>query len=405
MSVERVNLGRRKFIASSISSLASAGVAGFGAKPLLAQDTSKTAATDIIHRTLGKTGIKVPIVGMGVMNANNPEIVEAAYNVGIRHFDTAARYQYGRNEQMVGEVIKKLGARDKVVIGTKEMRPAQRGESNINETKNKLIELCEGSLRRLKTDHIDILYVHSVSNAEEVNDQGILEGMATLKKQGKILASGVSTHQAMTEVINAVAEIGDYDVVLTAFNVAMAANGDLLTAIENAAQKGIAIVAMKTQAGGSRLPNPGSLRNYSSTVIATASLKWVMRNENIAASIPGFDNYQHMHEDFSVVHDLSYTEEERKFLSDNEITIGLGFCHQCGQCVTDCPYDVDIPSLMRTHMYAAQYANFHEARCTLDDIAVGRGLTACNVCGDCTATCVNTVDIAARIANLKMMYG
>jgi succinate dehydrogenase/fumarate reductase-like Fe-S protein len=54
-------------------------------------------------------------------------------------------------------------------------------------------------------------------------------------------------------------------------------------------------------------------------------------------------------------------------------------------------------------MYAAQYANFDQARRTLDDIPEGKSLSACANCSTCSATCANTVDIARRIDELKMM--
>ncbi len=397
---------RRGFLSTSITGLATTSILGLSPGMVLAQETKETANSkgEILYRTLGRTGLKIPIVSMGVMNANNPEIVQASYEIGVRHFDTAARYQYGRNEQMVGSVIKQLGVRDKVVIATKELRPVQRGDMTPKLVKEKLIDLCEGSLNRLKTDYIDILYIHTVTSAEEVNDPDVMEALALLKKQGKIRFVGVSTHEAMSEVINAVAEKGFYDVVLTAINVAMADDVDLLSAIENAASKGVGIIAMKTQAGGPRLPNPETLRRFKSTTIATACLKWVMRNENITTAIPGYNNFEHMHEDFSVAGNLEYTPEEKEFLSDNSITLSMGFCRQCRQCVPSCPKGADVPTLMRTHMYAAQYANFHHARAVLDDIPRSRGIQACTSCAQCLAQCANAVDIHRRIGELKTMY-
>ena len=75
---------------------------------------------------------------------------------------------------------------------------------------------------------------------------------------------------------------------------------DLLGAIENAASKGVGVIAMKTQAGGSRLPNPETLERFNSSIIATACLKWVMRNENITTAIPGYTNFEHMREEHFV---------------------------------------------------------------------------------------------------------
>lgn len=397
---------RRGFLSASISGLAATSVLGLAPRLALAQEASEAANSEgnIIYRTLGRTGLKIPIVSMGVMNADNPEIVHASYEIGIRHFDTAANYQYGRNEQMVGDVIKRLGARDKVVIATKELRPAQRGAMTLKQIKEKLTDLCEGSLNRLKTDYIDILYIHTVGSADEANNQDIMEAIALLKKQGKIRFAGIATHEAMAEVINAVAEKGFYDVVLTAVNVAMADDVDLLGAIENAASRGVGVIAMKTQAGGPRLPNPETLRRFNSSTIATACLKWVMRNENIATAIPGYTNFEHMREDFSVARNLEYTSEEREFLSDNSITLSMGFCRQCRQCVPTCPKGADVPTLMRTHMYAAQYANFHQARVVLDDIPKSAGIQACGSCVKCIARCAHAVDIHRKIGELKMMY-
>ena len=120
----------------------------------------------------------------------------------------------------------------------------------------------------------------------------------------------------MADVIEEVTRVGFYDVVLTAINVSMADDARLLGAMESGAASGVGLVAMKTQAGGSRLPNPSSLEGYSSTIVATASLKWALRHEFIATAIPGYDNFEHMREDLSVIRSLDYTDEEKAFLAE-----------------------------------------------------------------------------------------
>ncbi len=400
-------LTRRRFLTTAAGGLVSASLINLTPAKTLAQASAEegdVAEGNIIHRTLGRTGLNVPIVSMGVMNASNPEIVQASYEIGIRHFDTAAYYQFGRNEQMVGSVINRLKARDKIVLGTKIHTPGQRRGLQPEESKKKLIEACEASLRRLGTDYLDILYVHDVSDPETVADKAIIEGLEILKEQKKVLYTGIATHTRMNEVIDAVVNGGFYDVVLTAINFTMADNTALLESISKAAAQGVAIVAMKALAGGARWPNPQARQNYTSSTIATAALKWVLRNENIATSIPGYTNYEHMQEDFSVARNLEYTAEEKKLLSDNNVKLSLGYCHQCRECLATCPDGVDIPNLMRTHMYAAQYGNFHQARATLNDIPGNAGLRLCSECSSCQAQCANTVDIAHRIDELKMIY-
>jgi heterodisulfide reductase subunit C len=59
---------------------------------------------------------------------------------------------------------------------------------------------------------------------------------------------------------------------------------------------------------------------------------------------------------------------------------------------------------MRTHMYAAQYSNFGQARATLDEIAPDHSIGRCTSCDTCSARCANSVDIAYRIGDLKLIY-
>jgi len=397
---------RRRFLSTAATGLVSAGLVGLSPGVSLGQDAEAEAEggkKDIIYRRLGKTNVSVPIVSMGVMNSTNPGIIQASWELGVRHFDSAANYQYGRNEQMVGNVIKKLGVRDTAVIGTKVYIPEQRVD-DPKEAAKKIVQLCEGSLKRLKTDYVDILYIHDVSDPGAVGDPGIKEAMATLKEQKKIRLCGISTHRRTAEVINEATRVGFYDVVLTAFNFTMDDDEAMMAAVSNAAKNGVGIVAMKTLAGGQRLPNADSAQNYTSSTRIKAALKWVLRNENVATSIPGYDNYEHLKEDFSIASDLEYTPDERKFLSDNDVKLSMGFCRQCEQCLASCPNNADVPTLMRTHMYAAQYANFYQARITLDAIPKRSGLQACESCEACAAQCAGSVDISRRIDELKLMY-
>jgi predicted aldo/keto reductase-like oxidoreductase len=414
------DLSRRRFISTSLAGIAAAGLTGLGHRPAGAQEEAagKTEGTtvekaaaegaekaeaDIIYRDLGKTGIRLPIVSMGAMNSDNPELVKGSYDMGARHFDTASLYAFGRNEQMIGKVIKEMGVRDKVIIGTKE-RLAGRGGMSDADAKVKFIKLAEGSLKRLQTDYVDIVYIHSIGSAGELDDQASFAAMDQLKQDGKARATGVSTHQNMTEIINRVVEEDLCDVVLTSMNVSLADDTDFLEAIDRAAAKGIGLLAMKTQAGGRQLPNQNVFAQYESATIQKAMLKWVLRHESITTAIPGYTNYEHMNEDLSVMRNLEYAEDEKRFLADNELKMGLGFCHQCRLCVASCPHGVDVPTLMRTHMYAAQYSNFRQARAALDEIPPGRGIKVCGSCETCTARCANWVDIAYRIEDLKLMY-
>ncbi len=406
MSSNKSGVSRRGFLTASISGLVSAGMVGFAPRSLLAQDKkAEQKSGEIIYRTLGRTGMKVPIVSLGVGAVNSPAIIQAAYELGMRHFDTAANYHNGRNEQMLGNVLAKLKGRENSIIGTKIFVGPQREGADPGTLKKKAVSLVDGSLRRLKTDYIDIVYIHAVSSVEEVRQPGLLEAMKHLKELGKVKAIGLSTHSNMAVILSEAAESGEWDVVLTSFNFTMADDTEMMSAIDRAAEAGIGIVAMKTQAGGGHWPNPESRQNYSSSTINKAALRWVMNNKNVHTCIPGMGNFDHLNEDWSIALDLSYPEDEKKLLNDNNIKLSMGFCRQCKQCLASCPQDVDIPTLMRTHMYAQQYGDFYKARVALDEIPKHNNLTVCSDCSVCTAKCAHrSVDIASNIANLKQIY-
>lgn len=385
---------RREFI---VKPLVLAGAAG-----VLAQTESliaKPATGPLLHRTLGRTGITLPIVSMGVMNADIPGILRRSYELGIRHFDTAASYQEGRNEEMVGQVIKELDVRDKVIISTKQA--VRNHHLTTEEGKKRFISGVEASLQRLQMDHVDILYSHAVDSPAHLKDEGHLQALQALKKEGKTRFIGISTHNTV-EVIPEAIRMNMFDVFLVTWNYTMAHDQEMLNIIKSAADSGIGIVAMKTQAGGTVRPDP-KLPKQLPLFSQTALLKWVLNHEFVTTAIPGFSTYQHLEQDFVVARELGYTEDEKRFLADKAFVASAEFCHQCGQCREDCPNGVDIPVLMRSHMYAVQYGNRSLARQTLAELPISKGIEACGSCNRCAASCRKSVKIARKIDDLKAL--
>jgi predicted aldo/keto reductase-like oxidoreductase len=159
---------------------------------------------------------------------------------------------------------------------------------------------------------------------------------------------------------------------------------------------------MKTQAGGSwwRAQHQRD-KSVRGALNHAAMLKWALQHEVFATAVPGYTTFEHMREDFSVAYGLEYTPEEQQFMSDKGVQLALGFCHQCSQCVPSCSKGADIPALMRTAMYAYQYNNMEHAYATYQTIAQNQGLTQCQSCSVCTATCLNSVPIAHKIEALR----
>lgn len=403
MKSDHKDFSRREFMTKASAGIAVIGTAGLPTGRFTG-DTMKFTRTfqkdGIYYRKLGKTGLELPIVSMGVMNADNPAVVSRSYDIGVRHFDTAEGYQRGRNETMVGDVFSKLGVRDKIIIGTKIVHPNRRrrggsGSMGGAEVTQNILERLDKCLERLKTDYVDILYLHN-SGPEFMKDPAVHEAFDKAKEAGKIRFKAISTHTNMQLELNQAAEMGYYDVVLTSYNFTHSEDTKLANAIENAASKGIGLIAMKTQVGGER--------RYKKPVNHTATLKWALRNELMTTAIPGYTNFDHMNEDFSVASNLEFTADEKKFLADKDVKTGLNYCRQCGECTADCEKGVDVPSLMRTHMYAAGYANFFQAGETMSEIDPSRGLSNCSDCTECRVRCRYVVDVPANINDLRALY-
>jgi len=402
-------LGRRQFLAKSIAGVTSSGflVLSIQKSTGKTQDRSTHKKKNIIYRALGKTGIKLPIISMGCVNTLNSALVRKSYETGVRHFDTAAGYTRGLNEEMIGKAIKELGVRDQSYIGTK-IYVHSLTSSDSHKVKETSLRIAEESLKRLQTDYIDILYNQNVTSIDELKNPGVLEALQLLKEQKKARLIGFSTHRNMAELINEAITMDFYDVILTTFNYAYWDDKELINAIQAAANNGIGIIVMKTQCtqySDRRYDKPESiLKYYRGKIMQTAVLKWVMHHPFITTAIPGYANFNQMEEDFSVAYDLEYTDEEKKFLEDRGVKYSMGVCLQCDSCIPTCPKSVDIPTLMRTHMYATCYTNFYLAREALNEIREGRGLDQCASCDNCQAICQNKIDIAQRIDELKVIY-
>jgi predicted aldo/keto reductase-like oxidoreductase len=401
---------RRSFFTKSMAGLASFGILGLTKKtpiPGLADRTAQNPSAEPILRTLGRTGFKIPIVSMGVMNTFDSALLKRAYDLGMRHFDTAANYGLGRNESMVGQAIQELGARDKVVIATKVYIPEQQRNVPPEQLKKIFLNDTDESLKRLRTDHVDILYSHNVADLGYLNNPGVLEALRILKEQKKASFIGFSVHQNMTSLIQDAARSNAYDVILTSFNYAMGDDADLLTALRQAAAKGIGLVAMKTQCTQYWYRENLSKEMqtyYEGQILHKAVLKWVLRHDFINTAVPGFTNFQQLDDDAAVIRNLEYTPEEKQFLENRKARLSLGYCRQCGKCVATCPARAGIPDLMRTHMYAACYGNFEAARRTLKSAGEPGILEPCLSCTKCRAVCTERIDIPRRINELKTLW-
>jgi predicted aldo/keto reductase-like oxidoreductase len=94
----------------------------------------------------------------------------------------------------------------------------------------------------------------------------------------------------------------------------------------------------------------------------------------------------------------------QSFLESQTVRTAAGYCRQCGRCVASCPNSINIPALMRAHMYAVGYGNLQESVFTLAGLPSGRGLDGCLNCSSCRVFCPNRLPVASRLADLRDFF-
>jgi aryl-alcohol dehydrogenase-like predicted oxidoreductase len=159
------------------------------------------------YRILGATGMRVSPLALGTMmlgawgNTDRAEcvrIVHRALDAGVNLVDTADVYASGETEEIVGEALQ--GHRDDVILATKAHGPMGDDPNHRGNSRRWLVRACEDSLRRLRTDHIDLFQLHRPDPDTDLDET--LGALSDLVRAGKVRAVGTSTFQA-EEIVEA----------------------------------------------------------------------------------------------------------------------------------------------------------------------------------------------------------
>jgi predicted aldo/keto reductase-like oxidoreductase len=388
---------RRNFLKNSLLAFTGAGISMnhsllSGATVLKASNKPKK----FVYRSLGGTGIDLPVVSMGTGNCDNPNLIREALDQGVKLLATHQYYLNGNNEKMVGEVLKDR-PRDSCMIltGTGEGLEIdfQNGRFGPKTNLDVFEESVNGCLQRLQVDYVDILNVPYAGSREAVFYEPVLKTMEKIKEQGKARFIGIASHNLEHETLRDAADTGVYDVLTVAYNFRKTNLPEMHEALQYAADKGMGIIAMKTMAG------VFWDKNKNLPINTKAALKWVLRNENIHTAIPDCSTFDELHQDLDIMGDMDLKDEELLDLEPpgGESTAGL-FCQQCRRCVAQCPEKIDIPTIMRSYMYAYGYRNLALARQTYDRVYSSR--LSCRECGKCRVDCTMGFDVKEKILDI-----
>jgi len=386
------SFSRREFLARG----AAAGV-GLSIAPLAA-----VAATDVPQVRqrikLGRTGLEVSDIGFGANSLEDTSLVHYAIERGINYFDTAEGYRFGGSEEVLGQALE--GRRDGVIVATKAKLEAR-------DSRAEMMESLETSLRRLRTDRIDVFFNHAVNSVGRIANPEWPEFTSRAKEQGKIRFCGMSGHGGkLADCVEHALDHGLVDVMLLAHNFGqdpafyqrflsnfdyIAVQPRLPALMQRARKQGVGVVAMKTLRGA-RL---NDLRAYERPdgTYAQAALRWVLASGHAHSLIVTMRSRAQVDEYLGASGPAEVRAEDLALLSRYEACNGDSQCrYGCGAC--SCPEGVQVDEVLRTRMYDRDYGNRELARA--DYAALGAAASACASCSHqaCLGTCPAGLEIS-----------
>lgn len=393
-----MNIDRRNFFKGTLSAVAGLSLSRTSVRDIASGMTTQSTASSNEeklkikrYRPLGSTGINVSDVLCGPGGAFFGNIIKYSRELGINIFDTAESYMKGRFEELLGEALKER--RDKATIITKLLlsRPADADRKSI-------IERAEKSLQRLKTDYIDIYFIHAFNNPSLLKNEEVLSAFDTLKKSGKIRFKGYSFHSSMADMLKATLENEFAEVIMLTYNHMEGPATDEL--IEKVRRKGIGIIAMKTLAGSMQNNLKGFINEKTS--YPQACFKWIMSNPNIDCAAVSLNSFAHV-EEYVAASGETINRKDIAMLKRYEQLADNKYCRVgCNACEAACPYGVAISDVMRFEMYYKDYGREKMAIENYKELHASKRPNPCASCsGKCISACPHGLDVRSRLIETR----
>jgi predicted aldo/keto reductase-like oxidoreductase len=359
MKANKHVISRREFLAAT-------GAVGLGAvmAPALVWG-GEAPRLAIPSRKYGRTGVDVPIVGLGCMFdiIDNQIILRHALDRGVTYWDTAAVYEKGGSERGIGMFLQKApGVRKDLFIVTKGRGP-------------NFMRSLDESLARLQMDYVDLFLCHGIGDISDVDTPEARSFAEEAKRQGKIRFFGFSTHSNMAQCLSGAARLGWIDGILFTYNYRVMHEPELMAAVDACNKAGIGLTAMKTQGQRLRLDSqeqadllaPITGRGFTP---GQAKLKVVMENPQIAVACVQMPNLKLCHENIAAALDrTSLAEADREALERYAAATSNGYCAGCRRlCEPAVANAVPVADILRHLMYRRNYGDDVDARSLFAEI-------------------------------------
>jgi predicted aldo/keto reductase-like oxidoreductase len=354
-------------------------------------------------RILGSTGLEVSILGMGgfhlleISSADAQSILNRYLDAGGNYIETAAQYGDGESESKVGMVM--AARRDECILATKchlrERDPAAR--------------LLDTSLDNLKTDHVDILFMHHVQSSAELDQilapDGALRAAEAARDAGKVRFIGISNH-GHPEIMMEALKRYRFDVIMTTFNYYDRFNFPLIeeALLPLALEQNVGIVGMKAVGDGFLWRSAEQGFRYA----------WTLPMHVMVA---GMNSMAMLEQDLAYAESftpMSDEEKEKWFFEAPEL--GTYVCRLCDKCLP-CPEDINIPHIFELEGWfdrqmwdgvvrdtgdymlrtALRFWFDNEERARAAYAALPVKADACTDCGECEPRCPYHLPIVSKL--------
>ena len=356
------HVSRRQFV----KSIGIAGVGSAIAGRTLAQTNTPSTGTaapgaapqKVSTRKFGKTGESVSMLALGGIFdiVSNQLVLQRALDFGITYWDTANSYNNGNSEKGIGMYLEKNpDARKKVFIVTK--AGGRPDEGNLNAK-------LEESLRRLKTEYIDLYFLHGVGSGNALTPE-LKAWVEKAKADKKIRYFGFSTHGNMASCLTAAANAGWIDGIMLRYDYRVMHNDDMRAAMDACEKAGIGLTAMKTQGGGPiKMEDEADLKLAGHFVKRgftehQAKLKALWENPQLATICSQMPNVTVLTANVAAALDkTALTAADHAALRQYALDTCTRYCPGCTQwCEGAMDQHVPIGDVMRSLMYERSYGD------------------------------------------------
>jgi predicted aldo/keto reductase-like oxidoreductase len=330
------------------------------------------------RRTLGRTGLKVTVLGLGGNGIERPTTPEAvnvinhALDRGVNYLDTARIYT--DSEEKIGNILKTR--RDECYVSSK----------TRSRTRREALQDIKVSLKTLQTDHIDLLQLHNVRDEQVLKQvlspDGAYQALLEAKKKGWIDHIGVTGHnrRLLTKAI----KTEKFETVQVPFNFVETETAEEL--IPTAGKLDVGVIIMKPLVGGA-------------TTYPREALRFILQHK-VTTTIPGMATIGEVDDNVEACTNLTpLTRDEMRLLKAEAEILGKRHCHRCGDCLP-CPVGIDIPqTFIQSDTIKHHRLYPQQQRARYKDFAPKA--SECNRCGECEKRCPYGLPVVDMMAEAK----